>query len=333
MADQLFGVLREVVAAQTGSVEPAPSTLFTSELRGALGRTRLDHAPGAARRVRRPGAGFLAAIAGVTDARRARVAARAGAGANRRGEVARGAGCDRRRALRRRRRPARRGRGGRSVGLARRLVPRPRLPPRRSAHRRARRVPLGVPHHPGRARAQARARCSRQRAPASSATRHAGTTSCRAPIPTSPPPRSGWRGAASPLVTAPARSRRSTGFPMHRSRPWTRRSRRPRRCSTAGANDPALADLVAAGAVVAQLPPRERGAGSTDRRGVPRRARRRDRRTATRRPRPPCSADRSPSPTSVSGSRTRTERWPARRRTASSGSRSSTGRTPCDRGR
>jgi serine/threonine-protein kinase PknG len=68
MEHQLFGVLREVVAAQTGSGAPAPSTLFTSELRGALDAPDWTTLPALLVASDDPGAGFLAAIAGVTDA-------------------------------------------------------------------------------------------------------------------------------------------------------------------------------------------------------------------------------------------------------------------------
>ena len=126
MAEQLLGVLREVVADETGTPAPARSTLFTGRSASALGRRRRPAAARAARRHRRPGRRLP------RHPRRRRPgsssSARCGGRPERTVEVdlrlaqalitARRVRCGRR--------AARRDRAARSVGVARALVPRRR---------------------------------------------------------------------------------------------------------------------------------------------------------------------------------------------------------------
>ena len=68
MADQLVGVLREIVAAESGKPWPESSVLFTGELHGgASGPTTGGACPRCSSRPTIPPSGFLAALAaGVT---------------------------------------------------------------------------------------------------------------------------------------------------------------------------------------------------------------------------------------------------------------------------
>lgn len=63
MADQLIGVLREVVAATTGVARPAPSELFTTDLRAKPDRPDWRLLPALVVSADDPAAGFLATLA------------------------------------------------------------------------------------------------------------------------------------------------------------------------------------------------------------------------------------------------------------------------------
>jgi len=63
MADQLFGVLREVVAYEKGTGRAAPSTLFTTELRGALDRADWRTLPALLVSADDAASGYLATLA------------------------------------------------------------------------------------------------------------------------------------------------------------------------------------------------------------------------------------------------------------------------------
>jgi serine/threonine-protein kinase PknG len=62
MADQLFGIMREIVAAQDGTTVPAPSARFTGELRGPTGRPDWRGLPALRVAADDPAAGFLATL-------------------------------------------------------------------------------------------------------------------------------------------------------------------------------------------------------------------------------------------------------------------------------
>ena len=62
MADQLYGVLREVVAAEEGHPVPAPSKLFSGPIRGTAGRVDWRTLPRPQVAGDDPGAGYLATI-------------------------------------------------------------------------------------------------------------------------------------------------------------------------------------------------------------------------------------------------------------------------------
>ena len=68
MADQLYGVLREVVAAEEGHPVPAPSKLFTGPLRAGSGRPDWRQLPRPQVAGDDPAAGYLATVT-ATDAR------------------------------------------------------------------------------------------------------------------------------------------------------------------------------------------------------------------------------------------------------------------------
>ena len=120
MEHQLFGVLREVVASQTGTGSAAPSTLFTSELRGTLDAPDWTALPALLVASDDPGCRVPRGGRRHHRHRRARGAARPGAGAHRRGEATRGPCRDRRRALPRRgpRARRRRSRATRGTGAS-----------------------------------------------------------------------------------------------------------------------------------------------------------------------------------------------------------------------
>ena len=82
MADQLVGVLREIVAGTAGSRCPGASTRFTGELRSAADCGRLARPADAARRPRRSGARHPVATLATATPDRACSSARAGAGAD-----------------------------------------------------------------------------------------------------------------------------------------------------------------------------------------------------------------------------------------------------------
>jgi serine/threonine-protein kinase PknG len=67
MADQLFGVLREVVANEKGKPSPGPSTLFTTELRGATDHPDWRALPALLVSTDDPAAGYLATVAASAD--------------------------------------------------------------------------------------------------------------------------------------------------------------------------------------------------------------------------------------------------------------------------
>ena len=101
MADQLYGVLREVVSDQEGRTVPAASKLFTGPVRGgnerpewrALPRPQVDRDD--------PAAGYLATITSA-DPQQMIADLRAAPGPDRRGRAAPGGGADRGRRLGRR---------------------------------------------------------------------------------------------------------------------------------------------------------------------------------------------------------------------------------------
>jgi serine/threonine-protein kinase PknG len=66
MADQLYGVLREVVARETGAPAPAPSTIFTAELRGAVTHADWRVLPALLVASDDPASGYLATLATTT---------------------------------------------------------------------------------------------------------------------------------------------------------------------------------------------------------------------------------------------------------------------------
>jgi serine/threonine-protein kinase PknG len=67
MTAQLYGVLREIVARETGTTRPAASTLFTGELRGLLDRPDWHRLPTPIVDSEDPAAGALAILSIVTD--------------------------------------------------------------------------------------------------------------------------------------------------------------------------------------------------------------------------------------------------------------------------
>jgi serine/threonine-protein kinase PknG len=68
MADQLLGVLREVVARETGRPAPGPSSLFTGDLRGRLDGPDWRLLPGLQVATHDPAAGYLATLAATDPA-------------------------------------------------------------------------------------------------------------------------------------------------------------------------------------------------------------------------------------------------------------------------
>jgi serine/threonine-protein kinase PknG len=68
MADQLLGVLREVVARETGRPAPGPSSLFTGDLRGRLDGPDWRLLPGLQVDTDDPAAGYLATLAATDPA-------------------------------------------------------------------------------------------------------------------------------------------------------------------------------------------------------------------------------------------------------------------------
>ncbi len=68
MADQLLGVLREVVARETGKPAPGASSLFTGDLRGRLDRPDWRLLPGLQVDTDDPAAGYLATLAATDPA-------------------------------------------------------------------------------------------------------------------------------------------------------------------------------------------------------------------------------------------------------------------------
>ena len=236
MAVQLGGVLREIVAAESGTPWPEVSVLFTGELHGG------GDAPDDWRGLPTPlvaaddaASGFLAALAaGVSDPeeildllaqapeRTVEVQLR---------EVPR---AHRRRALRRRRHRDQRDRArtrGSGAPLGSAALPRSPTattialsPSSAACTRRCR-----ASSHP---RSRRRRRRSRPATPPAPRT---GTTSSRRPIRASPEPSSGWHAAGSRWATSTVRSRRTTGSPGRRARTSTRRWPRPKPCSTGAA--------------------------------------------------------------------------------------------------
>jgi serine/threonine-protein kinase PknG len=67
MESQLLGVLREVVATETGESQPTTSTVFTNELRGDIDRPDVATLPALLVSSDDAGAGFLGALASITD--------------------------------------------------------------------------------------------------------------------------------------------------------------------------------------------------------------------------------------------------------------------------
>ena len=190
MAEQLVGVLREVVAAEAGT--PARgSALFTGELRAAPTSPRLARAAGAARRHRRPGGRLPRDPRRRAPTRRARRAPRGRARAHGRGAAA-AAGALIDAGGTTTPTPARRDRARQPVGVARAWYRMRRSRGRRRP--RPGRVPRRLPRGARRAGAEARAGVP-PRAAATWRTPRAGTTSSRAPIRGSRPPPSGWRAA------------------------------------------------------------------------------------------------------------------------------------------
>ena len=164
-ADQLAGVLREVLALEDGQARPAMSTVFSAP-RGAFAADLL----GAARPGRPDPARVAAALpvplVDPTDPAAAQLAAASREQVRRlgdhgparpRGPAGTGAGRARRGRPGRRPRRARRGRRRRARRLAHRLVPGRRGALHRPGRRR-RRLRPGLPDLPRRARPQARAR-------------------------------------------------------------------------------------------------------------------------------------------------------------------------------
>ena len=123
MADQLYGVLREVVSDEDGRTVPAASKLFTGPVRGDNERPDWRVLPRPLVDRDDPAAGYLATITSTDraadDLRPAR-----GSGQDHRGRPAAGRRADRGRRLGFGGRGAGRGRGGRSLGVARRVVSR-----------------------------------------------------------------------------------------------------------------------------------------------------------------------------------------------------------------
>ncbi len=163
MADQLFGVLREVVAAEDGRTVAASSTLFTGDLRANPARADWRRLPVLRVAADDPAAGYLATLSSpdpadvVEQLRQAPVqTVEVDASArSRSGRRRRVASC-----ARHLRRPAQR----RPLGMARRMGTRRRVPGRGTAGRRGAGLHRCLRRGAGRAGRQARPRrCARAR--------------------------------------------------------------------------------------------------------------------------------------------------------------------------
>ena len=197
MADQLFGVLREVVADCEGVPVPAPSKLFTAPMRAGLGAARLAD-PAAPAGVERRPERRLPGDDHRGGPRTADRAAARGARAHRRGRPAARRGDDRRWLARRSGSPARRDRGDRPVGVASRLVPRDRRAGAQTAPTRLGRASRpSTARVPGELAPKLALGLACESAGRPRRRRPAGTRSSREPIPRSRARRSAWRAAGS----------------------------------------------------------------------------------------------------------------------------------------
>ena len=229
MADQLLGVLREVVAAEQGKTITAQSTLFTADPHARIDRVDWRSLPAPRVAAGDPAAGYLAIADGPRRARSSRPAAQ-GAGAHRRGRVADRARADR----------DRRSRCGRTAaGQAQGTVPRDwRINWYRGVSRLAGDRAAQAERHfeavyravPGELAPQLALGITAELTGAPVA-RCTGTRSSRAPTRGTPPRPSGSRAARSPRATASAGCARTTTFPPVRARTPRRRSPSSSACS------------------------------------------------------------------------------------------------------
>ena len=336
--DQLYGVLREIVAARSGTPAPAaehaasPASCAARSTRptGARCRRCSSHADD-------PAAGYLASLSApppttpTSSSPRSRSSRR---------DASRSSSGWRARSIEARRLPTRRATVLDEIEPTHDpwewrvdVVPRPRGARARQPSAARRRVRRRLPHAPRRARAEAGARRAPPSRAATSTRRRAGTRSCRAPTRRTRPRRSGSPAAAWRSATAPARSRRTSACPdtssayvdaqVAKARAAARRRRPPPSPTCAAAARSSRRSRSRAkrgrGSPPTCSRPRSRCVQAT---GDVAAARRRS-----------CSGVRSPSRTCGSASSAPTARWPGTRRRQPSGSSSSTRRTACDRGR
>ena len=226
MADQLYGVLREIVADQEGRAVPAaPSKLFSGPLRGGHERPDWRTLPRPQVDTDDPAAGYLATISADDPQqldrpaeRRARAHGRDRAAPRRRADRARRVGGGGGRAGRASRRPI----GGNGAWSGTAAWP---SSPAGGAHLARAKFAAVYQSLPGELAPKHALGLGVRVRPAMDRGRRAGTTSSRAPIPGSPPPPSASRAACSRRTSAPARWRRMSGCRSPRA-PTSRR--RPR---------------------------------------------------------------------------------------------------------